>query len=118
MTFEVEKHGFDVFQCRICQRPIVWAWNDGNGRKIPLDPVAPTFAAKLKQPGKKTIVARKVDLTKNGELVLVSHFSTCPSMMKVGKFTTAMRKIIRKQKEMTPEEFVRRTNEAFREHLA
>ncbi len=116
MTFDVEKDGFRIAQCRVCHREIVWALNEGTGKKIPLDPVAPTFVAKLKQEGKVTVAARKVDRTKDGARVLVSHFSTCPSMTKVGKFATSIRRLIKEGRKVTDEEFARRTRESYREH--
>ncbi len=116
MTFDVEKDGFRIAQCRICHREIVWAVNEGTGGKIPLDPVAPTFVAKLKQEGKVTVGARKVDHTKDGARVLVSHFSTCPTMMNVGKFAREVKRMIREGKKVTDEEFARRTREYYREY--
>jgi len=116
MTFDVEEDGFRIAQCRACHQPVVWVVNEGTGGKIPLDPAAPTFVAKLKQEGKVTISARKVDRTKDGARVLVSHFSTCTAMTKVGKFTSKVRKMIRKGREVSDEELGRRTREAFREH--
>ena len=116
MTFDVEKEGFKIAQCKICHREIVWALNEGTGKRIPLDPVAPTFAAKLMQEGKVTVGAKKVDRTKDGARVLVSHFSTCPSMMKVGKFASSIRKLIREGRTVTDEEFSQRVRQSFREH--
>lgn len=116
MAFDVEKDGFIISQCRFCYREIVWALNEGTGKRIPLDPVAPTFAAKRKQEGKVTIGAKKVDRTKDGARVLVSHFSTCPSMTKVGKFATSIRKLVKQGRKLTDEEFAQQTREAFREH--
>ena len=116
MSFDVEKDGFIISQCRICHRALVWALNEGTGKRIPLDPVAPTFVAKLKQEGKVTVAAKKVDRTKDGARVLVSHFSTCPSMMKVGKFAASIRRLMREGRKLTDEEFAQQTRQSFREH--
>ena len=116
MTLDVEKDGFRVAQCKYCHQEIVWAVNEGTGGKIPLDPVAPTFKAKLKQEGKVTISALRVAHTKDGARVLVSHFSTCPSMMKVGKFAREIKKMVKEGRKVNDEEFTRRTREYYREH--
>lgn len=58
--------------CRSCGKKIVWAVTE-NGKRIPLDDVAPTFTV------------RRVQLEKTGEYedraerstARVSHFSTC-----------------------------------------
>ncbi len=72
----VEKDGFKVGTCKFCGQPIVWAFNDTGGGKIPLDAKAPTFAVNHeKSPGAHRITHTPVAM----DAVLVSHFSTCPA---------------------------------------
>ena len=64
--------------CRGCGKKIVWV-EDNNGKKIPLDPVAPVYqidiAAAALAPGCTKIATRRKDC-------MVSHFATCPDANK------------------------------------
>ena len=87
MTFAVEKDGLRPGKCKLCGAAIVWAINDtGEGGRIPLDAVAPTFLvaangpARLKQPH-----ARRFSHNASGDTVLVSHFSPCSAKTKSHK---------------------------------
>lgn len=115
MTKKRTEDGFILFQCRWCHEDIVWARIEGTDRKVPLDPLPPVYAAKLKMEGKRTVIARRVESTKDGERVLGSHFTSCVAMARYGKFVTKIRRLIRDGKKVKDENFVRRVKEGFRE---
>ena len=81
MTFAVEKDGFKVGKCKFCGAPIVWAFNDTGGGKIPLDAKAPAFAVRVVGDA----FARRFPHNATGDTVLVSHFSTCPAKTRAYK---------------------------------
>lgn len=78
MTFAVEREGFKVGTCKLCGQPIVWAFNSTGGGKIPLDVKAPAFAI-VRDAVANDAFARRFAHNAGGDMILVSHFSTCPA---------------------------------------
>ena len=72
----------DETRCKGCGKPMVWGITK-DGKKIPLDPRAPTYRFVLKADSEGNLhpIHRDgilvVDKTEKGE-AMVSHFSTCP----------------------------------------
>lgn len=78
MALAVENDGLKASTCKLCGEPIVWAFNQSGGGKIPLDAKAPTFSV-VKDAVAGDAFARRFSHNAAGDTVLVSHFSTCPA---------------------------------------
>lgn len=66
--------------CRSCQRKIVWAVTE-NGKRIPLDDVAPTYTVRTIQNPETGEYEDRAERS----TARVSHFVTCPDANKWSK---------------------------------
>ena len=94
MTLAVENDGFKVGTCKYCGAPIVWAFNQSGGGKIPLDAKAPAFSV-VKDAVAGDAFARRFSHNAAGDSVLVSHFSTCASKTRAFKLLRDVAKAFR-----------------------
>ncbi len=96
MVLAIENDGFKVGTCKYCGAPIVWAFNQSGGGKIPLDAKAPTFSV-AKATGASTgdAFARRFSHNAAGDSVLVSHFSTCAAKTRAFKLLRDVAKAFR-----------------------
>lgn len=94
MTFAVEKEGFKVDPCKYCGVPIVWAFNNTGGGKIPLDAKAPAFAV-VRDAIANDAFARRYSHNATGDSILVSHFATCAAKTRAFKLLRDVAKAFR-----------------------
>jgi len=63
--------------CRGCGKEIVWAETQ-HGKKVPLDPKALVFSV-MSENGKMIAVSLTGHRGPAGDLIMTSHFATCPN---------------------------------------
>ncbi len=74
-------------QCRSCGKEIVWAETQ-HGKKVPLDPKALVFSVAAEN-GKMVAVSVTGHRGPSGDMLMVSHFATCPDANKWSGKTSA-----------------------------
>jgi hypothetical protein len=87
---------FPTGACTACGRPIVWAVEAQTGKRVPLDPAAPTYSVRIAggDAGRPRTVclnskdhlsrqAARGDDTVRGVAIFVSHFSTCRNVEQI-----------------------------------